>query len=128
MTNALNSQAMIQLQNQRVGQEMEFQTIVTQAQQITSDAQKLTDQRTEYLEQYRKTTGELVKDDAELEKWKELSKKQIEGLKKGDASPKVPAAADKPQPARYLRNYLNLDLVVEKKKLLESFGVEGDDN
>ena len=92
------------------------------ADQISANAQRLTQERAEFLEQYQAATGEIVQQDAGAEKWKERTLKQAAQLKKAQANPKPVIPAGKIQLAKTFRTYVDLDLYAERTKVLESFG------
>ena len=116
-------QAIAQVQNQRFVYNAEFMKSMAAADQISANAQRLTQERAEFLEQYQKVTGDIIQEDAGAEKWKERTIKQAAQLKKAQANPKPAVPAGKVQLAKTFRTYVDLDLYAERTKVLESFGV-----
>jgi len=127
--NSSNSQAnnidlaIAQLQNQRMIYTAEFLKTAESADAIAASAQRLNQERSEFLEQYRRATGDIVEADAGAEKWKERTLNQAKSLKKAKetAKPAVPIA--KIQTARTFRTYVEMDLFAERTRLLNSFGI-----
>jgi hypothetical protein len=127
--NSPNSQAnnldlaITQLQNQRMIYNAEFLKTAESADAIAASAQRLNQERSEFLEQYRRATGDIVEADAGAEKWKERTLNQAKSLKKAKetAKPAVPIA--KIQTARTFRTYVEMDLFAERTRLLNSFGI-----
>ena len=127
--NSPNSQAnnidlaIAQLQNQRMIYNAEFLKTAESADAIAASAQRLNQERSEFLEQYRRATGDIVEADAGAEKWKERTLNQAKSLKKAKetAKPAVPIA--KIQTARTFRTYVEMDLFAERTRLLNSFGI-----
>jgi hypothetical protein len=122
-SNGRIDQMIAQLQNQRWIYEADFQRAAVAAQQISATAQALTEERTELVDRYQKLTGELIEVGAGVEKWKERTLKQVETLKKAEATVKQPATSGKIQLARSFRTYVDLDLFAERDRVLDSFGV-----
>ncbi|MEI8021516.1 MAG: hypothetical protein WCH39_25125 [Schlesneria sp.] len=116
-------QAIANIQSQRFAYNAELAKSMTAADQISASAQRLTQERAEFLEQYQNVTGEIVQQDAGAEKWKERNLKQAAQLKKAQANPKPVVPAGKIQLAKTFRTYVDLDLYAERSKVLESFGV-----
>ncbi len=116
-------QAIVQLENQRFVCNAELMKTMAAGNQISANAQQLTQERAEFLEQYQNVTGEIVQQDAGAEKWKERTLKQAAQLKKAQANPKPVIPAGKIQLAKTFRTYVDLDLFAERTKVLESFGV-----
>ncbi len=89
----------------------------------TQKAQVLVGQRTATVQQYERSSGQIVQKDASLDKWQDRLKKEGEKLKtpaKGKPAP----LANKIQQARSFRTYVELDLVLERDRLLDSFGID----
>ena len=116
-------QAIANIQSQRFAYNAELAKSMAAADQISASAQRLTQERAEFLEQYQNVTGEIVQQDAGAEKWKERNLKQAAQLKKAQANPKPVVPAGKIQLAKTFRTYVDLDLYAERTKVLESFGV-----
>ena len=119
-------QTILQIQNQRSIYGAEFQRSSIAAEQISANAQKLNEERADLVDQYQKATGDLVQEDAGIEKWKERTLKQANLLKKAEATAKPPNPAGKIQAARTFRTYIDLDLYAERNRVLDSFGVTFD--
>ena len=115
-------QAISTIQSQRFVYNAELTKSMAAADQISANAQRLTQERAEFLEQYQAATGEIVQQDAGAEKWKERTLKQAAQLKKAQANPKPVIPAGKIQLAKTFRTYVDLDLYAERTKVLESFG------
>jgi len=120
-----NANRLAALQNQRFIFDTDFQIAAIAAQQVSMRAQKLTEDRAEYIAQYQKATGEIVQEDASVEKWKERTLKQATELKKAEKKPKptATAVASKIQAATSFRTYVDLDPQSERDKVLLSFGI-----
>ncbi|MBC8113031.1 MAG: hypothetical protein H7062_01515, partial [Candidatus Saccharimonas sp.] len=113
---------MDQLQLQKVRYQAEYDQTLVAAQQVTQKAQGLIQQRNGVVQQYQKATGQLVQQDASLDKWQGRLKKDTEKLK-APADDKVPAVTNKIKQVRSFRTYIELDVIEQRDRLLDSFGV-----
>lgn len=127
-SNSVSVQNLAAIQNRRAMADVEFQLTAAAAQQLSSRAQKMTEERSEFVAQYEKTTGDIVKEDAGVQKWKERTEKQADELKKSAKKPKppAPALAAKIQAVTSFKTYLDLDLTLERDKVLQSYGIARD--
>ena len=114
--------AMEQLQLQKRRYQVEYDQTLVAAQQVTQKAQGFIQQRNGVIQQYQKATGQLVKQDATLDKWQGRLKKDTEKLK-GPVDDKVPAVTNKIKQVRTFRTYIELDVMEQRDRLLDSFGV-----
>lgn len=121
-----NPQKMALYQNQRLVLETEFQRVAYLSQQVSTNAERLMQQRSEYLQQHQKATGELSQEAAVLEKWRDRTLKQASVLKKSEANLNAPFDPAKVQAVSSFRTYIELDLNAERDKVLQSFGVTAD--
>ena len=127
--NSNNSQAsnfdasIMQLQNQRMIYSAEFMKTMAATDEVVASAQRLNQERAEFLDQYQKATGEIVEADAGAEKWKERTLNQAKALKKSKETAKPPVPMAKIQAAKTYRTYVDLDPFAERAKLLDSFGL-----
>lgn len=113
-----------QLQGQMFGQQMQYNQSVGQMMVTTQQAQSLLQQRAGIIDRYEKATGQLVKRDADLDRWKDrLSDKKQKLDVKAPAKPAPQAQGAKKTPPS-LKTYLPLDLEVEKSRVLASYGIK----
>ena len=117
----LNAQ-MDRLQLQKVRCQAEYDQTLVAAQQVTQKAQGLIQQRNGVVQQYQKATGQLVKQDASLDKWQGRLKKDTEKLK-APVDDKVAAVTNKIKQVHSYRTYIELDVIEQRDRLLDSFGV-----
>jgi chromosome segregation ATPase len=115
--------AIVQLQNQRMVSNAEFLKTTAAADEIAANARRLNQERSDFLDQYQKATGEIVEADAGAEKWKERTLNQAKSLKKAKETAKPPVPVAKIQVAKTYRTYVDLDLFAERTKLMTSFGI-----
>ncbi|MBC7966303.1 MAG: hypothetical protein H7Z17_10315, partial [Fuerstia sp.] len=125
--NGLSTQAVLgtqmdQIQLQKARYQAEYDQTLVAAQQVTQKAQGLIQQRNGVVQQYQKATGQLVKQDASLDKWQGRLKKDTEKLK-APVDDKVPAVTNKIKQVRSFRTYIELDVIEQRERLLDSFGV-----
>ena len=124
MTRPENVQlAISQLQAQRYTYFADFQRNMALGEQISAKAQNLNGERAEFVAQYENATGENVSEVANMEKWKDRTAKQAESLKKVAATAKNPVPVAKIQAVRTFRTYVDFDPMVERNKVLESYGL-----
>lgn len=88
---------------------------------LSQRAQVVAGQRTATVRQYERLTGQIVQQDSALDKWQERLKKDGEKLKE-QPKPKG-AVTNKVQQVKSFRTYVDLDLNLERDRVLDSFGV-----
>lgn len=120
-----NTGGLAALQSRRALLDTEFQMTANATRQLAANAQQLAQQRAEFESQYEQATGNIVKEEASVKKWKERAEKHADELKKAAKKPVGPAAGlnAKIQAATSFRTYVDLDLAVERESLLRSLGV-----
>jgi len=118
-----NPQKMALYQNQRLVLETEFQRVAYLSQQVSTNAERLMQQRSEFLQQHQRATGEMSQEAAALEKWRDRTLKQASVLKKNEATLNAQFDPAKVQSVSSFRTYIELDLNAERDKVLQSFGV-----
>jgi hypothetical protein len=89
---------------------------------IAQRAQAVAGQRAAAVQQYEKATGQLVQRDANLDKFQDRLKKEGEKLKAPPKSKPAPLT-NKVKQVRSFRTYVDLDLVLERDRVLDSFGI-----
>jgi hypothetical protein len=89
---------------------------------VSQKAQAVVLQKVAAIRQYEKATGQLVQTDASLDKWQGRLKKEGEKLKSPPKGKPAPVA-NKINQARSFRTYVDLDLVLERDRVLDSFSV-----
>lgn len=102
--------------------QVELDQTMVAAMGVSQKAQILIDQRNTTVRQFERATGQLVEQDAALNKWQDRLKKDGEKLKKPSTG-KTASVASKVQQARSFRTYVDLDLNLERDRLLETCGV-----
>jgi hypothetical protein len=89
---------------------------------VSQRAQMLVGQRAAAVKQYERSTGQILQQESSLEKWQERLKTDGEKVKASPKGKSVPVA-NKIKQARSFRTYVNLDLNLERDRVLDSFGV-----
>lgn len=118
-----NYEAQMQnLQGQKFKYQAEYDQTLGAAQQVTQRAQVLIQQRTAAVLQYQKASGQIVQQDAKLDKWQDRLKKDGQKLKE-PSSDKVAAVTGKINQVRSFRTYIELDVIEQRDRVLDSFGV-----
>jgi phage regulator Rha-like protein len=120
------SQRVNQLQQQLFNYQTEYNQIGWRLLQISQQGQKVMQQRAAVVDQYEKATGELVKKNADLDKW---SERVTDKKKKVESQPVVKAPKAKPGDRKAptsFRGYVNLDIDRERDRVLEAFGIGQD--
>ena len=112
-----------QLQGQQTQAQVEYDRTLFAAQGVNQKAQVVVGQRGTLVQQFEKATGQLVNQDASLDKWQDRLKKNEQKLK-APANDKAPAVTGKANQVRSFRTYVDLDLIAERDKVLESFGAK----
>lgn len=112
-----------QLEGQKVQAQVEYDRTLFAAQGVNQKAQVVIGQRGGLVQQYEKATGQLVNQDASLNKWQDRLKKNEQKLT-APANDKVPAVSGKANQVRSFRTYVDLDLIAERDKVLETFGIK----
>lgn len=115
-------QRMAVLEMQGFRYQVELDQTLSSVMAVSQRAQMLIGQRSVIVRQYEKTTGDLVVQDSQLDKWQDRLKKDGEKLKE-QPKPKAGPVAHKVQQARSFRTYVELDLTQERDRLLDTFGV-----
>lgn len=112
-----------QLEGQKSQAQVEYNRTLFAAQGVNQKAQVLIGQRGTLVQQYEKATGQLVNQDASLDKWQGRLKKNEQKLT-APVNDKAPAVTSKTNQVRSFRTYVDLDLIAERDKVLESFGIK----
>jgi hypothetical protein len=110
------------LEAQAIQYQVELDQTFASTMLVSQRAQALVNQRMGAIRQYEKTTGQLVQKDSALDKWQDRLKKDGEKLKTAPKG-KGPQVAGKVQQARSFKTYVDLDLNLERDRLLDSYGV-----
>lgn len=119
-------QRMAVLEVQSIRYQLELDQSLAATAQASQRAQAIVSQRTAAIQQYERATGQVVKQDSALDLWQDRLKKDGEKLKtpsKGKLAPVV----GKIQQARSFRTYVEMDLILERDRVLDSFGVAAPD-
>lgn len=113
------------LEAQIIRYQVEMDQTLAATMAVSQRAQALVGQRMLTVKQYERTTGQILAQESSLEKWQERLKTDGEKLKASAAAPKSKLApvANKIKQARSLRTYVNLDLTLERDRVLDTFGV-----
>jgi hypothetical protein len=121
---AQNAQFQLQQrQNQMFGYQLDYNATVGRMSDVAQQGNLLAQQRAGAIRSYETATGQLVKKNADLDKWTARLKDEKQKLTVQDpaANPKgnKKAAADRKQPFT-LKSYLPLEFEVEKEHILAS--------
>jgi len=120
---AQNAQFQLQQrQNQMFGYQLDYNATVGRLSNVAQQGNLAMQQRTDAIKRYETATGQLVKKNADLDKWTARLKdeKQKLTVQAPVAKGGKKAPADKKQQFT-LKTYLPLDLEVEKERVLASF-------
>lgn len=110
------------LEVQAIRYQVELDQTLGSAMVVSQRAQALVGQRAAAVRQYERATGQLVQQDSKLNQWQDRLKKDGEKLKTPSKS-KPQAVTNKVHQARSFRTYVELDLMLERDRLLDSFGL-----
>lgn len=105
----LNQKILLQTENDRLSQE----SIA-----IHQNAARVVRERQGIIQQYQQKTGQLVKEEAAVQKWQDRLKKDSTKLK-APASDKGGAVTRTLTKAKSLRTYIDFDIADERQRLLE---------
>lgn len=120
-------QQYIQRQNQMLQYQLDYNSNLGRMSEVAQAGAVATAQRAEAISRYEKSTGELVKKNAGLEKWSDRLKNEKQKLtvnKSGGKGAKTAGAdknSEKKPAAATFKTILPLDLQLEKDRLLASF-------
>lgn len=110
------------LEAQQVRYQVELEQTMVAAVAVAQKAQAVAGQRMAMVKQYERVTGQLLQQDSKLDQWQDRLKKDGDKLKT-PAKTKPAVVASKIEQARSFRTYVDLDLALERDRLLDSFGV-----
>lgn len=106
------------LRNQKIQLQLELDRISQESRVISQNAAVVLNQRQAAIQQYQLKTGQLVKEEAALQKWQDRLAKDSAKLK-SPASDKGGTVTRTLTKAKSLRTYLDFDLDDERRRLLE---------
>jgi hypothetical protein len=117
-------QQLILRQNQLMNYQLEYNATIGRMTQTAQQGQGVQQERAAMVRKYEKATGDLVKKNAELDRWaarvaEKKKKLDVQGVSKQKGAR---AAADRRIPT--LKSYVPLDLDAERARLLEAYGVQ----
>jgi hypothetical protein len=111
-----------QRQNQMFGYQLDYNATVARQQQVAQQGAQANQERADIINRYETATGQLVKKNADLDRWTDRLKNEKQKLTVQKPAPiggrKAPA--DKKQTIS-LKTMLPLDFDVEKERVLASF-------
>jgi len=115
-------QQYLQVQNQMTSYQLEYNATLGRMSEVADRGSAAMQERMAAVKQYESDTGDLLKKNADLDKWASRLKDQKQKLTAENLPAKgtKKAAADKKQPIT-LKTFLPLDLEGEKAHLLASF-------
>lgn len=115
-------QQYLQVQNQMMSYQLEYNSTLGRMSEVADRGSAAMQQRMAAIKQYESDTGDLLKKNADLDKWASRLKDQKQKLTADNLPAKgtKKAAPDKKQPIT-LKTFLPLDLEGEKAHLLASF-------
>jgi hypothetical protein len=110
-----------QRQNQMFGYQLDYNATAGRMSEVARQGNVLAQERADAIQRYEKATGELVKKNADLDKWTTRLKdeKQKLTVQKPAAGGNKKGAGDKKQQLT-LKSYLPLEFEVEKEHILAS--------
>lgn len=107
-----------QLLNQKIQLQIEVDRLSQEAFGISQNAGRVVQQRDLAMKKYQQMTGQLVKEEAAVQKWQDRLKKDTTKLK-APASDKGGAVTRTLTKAKSLRTYIDFDIADERQKLLD---------
>lgn len=115
------------LQTQMFNYQVAYNAAIGQMTQMAQQAQSLMNERAAVIARYEKATGQLVKKDADIDKWTARlnDKKQQLDVKAPDPAATKTAAGPR-KPGATFKSYLPLDLDARRAALLATFGIENE--
>lgn len=118
-------QQFLQRQNQLVNSQIEYNATIGRMSQTAQQGRVIMQQRAGIVQKYEKATGQIVKRNAEIEKWSaraaDKKKKLDTSVTKGKGAK---TAADRKTAS--LKAFVALDLHDEKARVLADFGISPD--
>ncbi len=115
-------QRMNVLEIQQIRYQLDMDQTLGSTMAVSQRAQMVVGQRSAAVRQYERATGQIVQQDSAIDKWQDRLKKDGEKLKE-QPKPKAGPVANKIQQARSFRTYVDLDLIQERDRLLDSLGI-----
>ncbi|MBI3864475.1 MAG: hypothetical protein HY290_21545 [Planctomycetia bacterium] len=114
----------LQFQNQMLAYQVEYNVNLERISNLAQQAAGVAEQRAGAIARYEKETGDLIKKNADLDKWSARlkDKKQKLVTKPGSKGGKKDAPEKKQPPS--LKSLMPLDLERERDEVLASFGVK----
>lgn len=107
-----------QLLNQKIQLQFEVDRLSQEAFGVSQNASRVVQQRDLAMKKYQQMTGQLVKEEAAVQKWQDRLKKDTTKLK-APASDKGGAVNRTLTKAKSLRTYIDFDIADERQRLLE---------
>lgn len=107
-----------QLLNQKILLQQENDRLTQESLAINQNASRVVNQRQIAIQQYQQKTGQIVKEEAALQKWQERLKKDGEKLKT-PASEKGREVTRTLTKAKSLRTYIDFNIQDERQRLLD---------
>jgi hypothetical protein len=115
-------QRMSALEIQQIRYQLDMDQTLASTMAVSQRAQMVVGQRSAAVRQYERATGQIVQQDSAIDKWQDRLKKDGEKLKE-QPKPKAGPVANKIHQARSFRTYVDLDLIQERDRLLDSLGI-----
>lgn len=117
--NRLNNELIIdQLLNQKIQLQFDNDRISQEAFATSQNAARVVNQRQAMIQLYQQKTGQLVKEEAAVQKWQDRLKKDSEKLN-APASDKGKEVARTMTKAKSLRTYIDFNINDERQRLLD---------
>lgn len=107
-----------QLLNQKVQLQFEVDRLSQEAFGVSQNAARVVQQREMVMKKYQQMTGQLVKEEAAVQKWQDRLKKDTTKLK-APASDKGGVVTRTLTKTKSLRTYIDFDIADERQRLLE---------
>lgn len=112
------NQQVDQLLNQKIQLQFEVDRLSQEAFGVSQNAARVVQQRDVVMKKYQQMTGQLVKEEAAVQKWQDRLKKDTNKLK-APASEKGGLVTRTLTKAKSLRTYIDFDIADERQRLLE---------
>jgi hypothetical protein len=111
-----------QRQGQMLGYQLDYNDTIARQQQVSRQGAQAMQERADMIQRYETATGQLVKKNADLDKWTDRLKNEKQKLtvQKPTAKGGKKAPADRKQPVS-LKTMLPPDFDMEKERVLASF-------
>ena len=112
----------MQRQQQMVNTQTEYNVTIGRMSDVAQLGRNVNQRRAAIVAKYEKATGQLVKKNAEIDKWSARAAEKKKKLESGTVG-KTKSAKPAPRKVASLKSYVPLELEDEKDRVLATFGI-----